>query len=427
MRAGVSGVRGVVGGGLGPPEVAALCESFGALAGAGRECALGMDTRGSGPMLAGAASAALRASGLDVRNLGVVPTPVVIRESASAGCGVAVTASHNPAGWNGLKFAVGGRGIDASALRGATARAGPRHGRVGTERSAGGTYVRDALEELGGTAPGARVALDAGGGAAARTARDVLEGAGCDVIEVRSARGPDPTSEGLGELAAASESCDVGVALDLDGDRAVIARRGTRCAPDATLAAGVAWAIARGSRDVAASEDTSMAVNAIAKEAGARVRTTMVGEANVVDALEGTPCAIGGEGSSAGLVHPGFNLCRDGIVAAAIAASMAVDGTLDGPLRAVSGLHRIREKVAAPAAQHGRIVEAVGEGMRGEFSENVGIGGFKGTDGESTWLLVRGSNTEDAVRVSVESDDAVRARRIAGMAREAVVGAARAS
>jgi len=427
VRAGVSGVRGVVGGGLGPREAAALCESFGAMAGAGAACALGTDTRESGPLLARAASAGLRAAGLDVLDLGVAPTPVVVRESARAGCGVAVTASHNPAEWNGLKFAVRGRGIDAVAVRGARRRGGPCHGRVGGARRAGSSYVRDALGMLGGTAAGARVALDAGGGAAARTAREVLEGAGCAVTEVRAGRGPDPTSGGLGALAAASGPCDVGVALDLDGDRAVIARRGAVCAPDATLAAGVAWALARGARAVAISEDTSSAVATIARDAGASVTATMVGEANVVDALERGSRAVGGEGSSAGLVHPTFNMCRDGIVAGAIVASMAADGTLDAPLRRVSALHRTREKVAAPAAAHARIVEAAGDMLRGEFSEDVGIGGFKGTDGESTWLLVRGSNTEDAVRVSVESDDAARARRLARMAREAVEGVARAS
>lgn len=426
MRAGVSGVRGVVGGGLGPREVAALCESFGEMAGAGQACALGMDTRESGPLLARAASAGLRAAGVSVECLGVAPTPVVMRESARAGCGVAVTASHNPAGWNGLKFAVRGRGIDASSVRNGR-RGGPCHGRVGGERPAKSSYVRDALGMLGKAAAGARVALDAGGGAAAVTAREVLEGAGCAVVEVRSGRGPDPTSGGLGELAAASKECDVGVALDLDGDRAVVARHGAACAPDATLAAGVAWAIARGARAVTLSEDTSLAVTAIAREGGASVKTTMVGEANVVDALEGTPRAIGGEGSSAGLVHPGFNLCRDGIIAGAIVASMAVGGTLDAPLGRVSELHRIREKVAAPAAAHGRIVEAVRERMRGEFSEDIGIGGFKGTDGRSTWLLVRGSNTEDAVRVSVESGDADRARGLAQTAREAVEAIAHAS
>lgn len=426
MRAGVSGVRGVVGGGLGPAEAASACESFGAMAGAGGTCALGMDTRGSGPLLAAAAAAGLRAAGVSVVRLGVAPTPVVVRESAALGLGVAVTASHNPAEWNGLKFAVAGRGIDASSVRGGRG-AGQCHGRVGTERDGEGRYVRDALELFGGTARGARVALDPGGGAAARTARDVLEGAGCDVMGVSGARGPDPTSGDLGALADASEARDVGIALDLDGDRAVLARHGTPCAPDATLAAGVAWAIARGARTVVTSEDTSSAVAAIAMDAGARVRTTMVGEANVVDALEKTPRAIGGEGSSAGLVHPGFNLCRDGIAAAAIVASMAVDGTLDAPLRRVAALHRVREKVAAPAAAHGRIVESVRERMRGEFSEDIGIGGFKGTDGESTWLLVRGSNTEDAVRVSAESGDAARARGIAAAAREAVEHAARAS
>ncbi len=418
MRVGVSGARGIVGDGMGPGEVAALCESFGAVA-AGASCALGMDTRESGPMLTRAASAALMASGLDVLHLGVAPTPLIFYESRSAGAGVAVTASHNGPEWNGLKFALRGRGIDASSL-GRTGRAGKSHGRVGTEDDLEASYATAAIGLLGRVAAGTSVALDAGGGAAAAPARSILEGVGCTVIDVVSGGGPDPTSARLDALAEASQKCDVGVALDLDGDRAVIARNGTICPPDATLAAGVAWSLARGMRNFAISEDTSGAVGAMVRDAGGSVYPTMVGEANVVDVIESTPCDAGGEGSSAGLIIPEFNTCRDGMIAGAIVASMSADGTLDAAIAGVSGLHRIRQKVSARAPEHARIVEAVREEMRGEFSETGGLGGFRGTDDESTWLLVRGSNTEDAVRVSVESDNAERARRIAHAASEAV-------
>ena len=111
----VSGFRGRVGDPLTPELVCSLATAFGSFlrrsAGVGdargRDVLIGRDSRTSGPMLAGAASSGLVSVGCDVVDLGVVATPTLMLavEKSEALGGIAVTASHNPAEWNALKFA----------------------------------------------------------------------------------------------------------------------------------------------------------------------------------------------------------------------------------------------------------------------------------------------------------------------------------
>ena len=67
-------------------------------------------------MIKETASAALMKNGIDVFNLGTVPTPVVFRESRKYGAGLVISSSHNPIQWNGLKFIIDGRGINEHEL-----------------------------------------------------------------------------------------------------------------------------------------------------------------------------------------------------------------------------------------------------------------------------------------------------------------------
>ena len=128
----VSGMRGHVGTDLTPELVARHAAALGAW-GAGRggpapaaarRVVLGRDSRTSGPMFARAAAAGLMSVGVDVIDLGMVPTPTVqlAVEHHHAGAGLILTASHNPIEWNALKF-VGPDGIFLDAEAGARVRA----------------------------------------------------------------------------------------------------------------------------------------------------------------------------------------------------------------------------------------------------------------------------------------------------------------
>src|SRR5262245_43394639 len=101
----VSGVRGIIGVGLTPDVASQFAASFGVYLGGG-SVMLSRDSRPSGDMLADSVAAGLRSVGLTVLDAGILPTPTVgiaVRARDYAG-GIQITASHNPAPWNGLKM-----------------------------------------------------------------------------------------------------------------------------------------------------------------------------------------------------------------------------------------------------------------------------------------------------------------------------------
>jgi len=115
----VSGVRGLLGGGMNPEVAARFTAAYAAWLG-GSRVVIGRDSRASGPVLSSAAVSALRFRGIDVTDLGIASTPTVeimVGELGADG-GIIVTASHNNERWNALKFLDGnGEFINSAAVR----------------------------------------------------------------------------------------------------------------------------------------------------------------------------------------------------------------------------------------------------------------------------------------------------------------------
>ena len=408
MKATVSGIRGVAGGDLDLRLVIEACGSLGAAHG---QVAVGTDTRPTGPAISRAAAAALAGAGADVLDVGVAPTPVIFRESRGR-AGVAVTSSHNPAEWNGIKIAVDGRAAGAAAYRAGGARGDGRVGQVQKDDGACGRYVRDAIEAAG-RAGQPSVCVDAGGGAAALTAPAILEGMGCAVRLIGEpgspARGPDPASDPLDELVSASGERP-GFAYDLDGDRLVTVMRGRRQPPDATLALGVACCARDGAKKFVFSSDTSLGVEDIARAAGGTVHRSAVGEANVLDEMAARGADAGGEGSSGGFILPSFNGCRDGVLCSALISAMS-GPEIDEALGVMSGYHLVRRARRSAEAD----MERLASWLSSESYDVARGDGVRGS-AEGEWVLVRESNTEDAVRVSAEARSRGRAEQLADRA-----------
>src|SRR5262245_422925 len=138
----VSGIRGIVGRGLTPEAVTAFASALASTTRGGR-IVLCRDGRPSGVVLRHAALAGLLAAGCDVPDLGVAPTPtcgLAVRRLAAVG-GIQITASHNPAEWNGLKLF----GPEGMVL---TATAGQRI----QEQFAARSFVRVPWNQLGSVA-----------------------------------------------------------------------------------------------------------------------------------------------------------------------------------------------------------------------------------------------------------------------------------
>ena len=228
--------------------------------------------------------------GVDIYNLGVVPTPVVFRESRKYGAGIVVTSSHNPPEWNGLKMLIEGKGINQEHLDLITNEQVTSKSKIGLENNINSAYVDEAVQIIGKVSDNPKVIVDVGGGSAKNIASSLLQKIGCDVITInndleKSSRGPDPTSDPLDELVSKSKDVDIGFAFDLDADRLVVVKNGKKLSSDATLGLGVAKALELGCKNFVLSLDTSISIEKYIKKKGGTVFRSKVGEVNVIEKI----------------------------------------------------------------------------------------------------------------------------------------------
>jgi phosphomannomutase/phosphoglucomutase len=229
-------IRGIVGKTLTPAIVRDIGRALGSFArsrGAGA-FAIGRDGRLSGPQLAGALADGLNAAGADVIDIGMAPTPVAYFAAHHLGCGscVAVTGSHNPPDYNGLKMVVAGTTLSGDTVQALRTRIERDDFAAGN-----GAYrtvdVREAyLARVAGDVKLARpmkIVVDCGNGVAGATAPELYRRLGCEVIELFCDvdgtfpnHHPDPTQpENLQDVirTLASSDAELGLAFDGDGDR----------------------------------------------------------------------------------------------------------------------------------------------------------------------------------------------------------------
>ena len=229
-------IRGVIGKTLGEPDARALGAVIGtmALARGGTAVALGWDGRLSSPALAQAAAEGLASTGVEVRRIGIGPTPMLYfaDKTMKTAAGVMVTGSHNPPDYNGFKLVMGGGPVYGEMIQdiGAHARRGELASGAGriVDRPMLDSYVERLLHDVNISRP-LTVAWDAGNGATGEALQRLcarLPGRHILLNETIDgtfpAHHPDPTlPETLEQLraAVAKNGCDLGVAFDGDGDR----------------------------------------------------------------------------------------------------------------------------------------------------------------------------------------------------------------
>ena len=289
--------------------------------------------------------------------------------------------------------------------------------RIGTERKIESSYLQDAKNLIGPIENKPKISVDVGGGAAEGYAPELLRQLGCDVQVINEnlancQRGPDPTTDNLTHLIAHAASRDIGFAFDLDGDRLVVVKDGKKQTPDVTLGLGVARSLDMGYKKFVLSIDTSVSIEKFIKERGGSVQRSKVGEANVIDLMLKTNAQAGGEGSSAGFILPEFNFCREGILTSGLIASMLKDSEFDEILKFMQSYHQIRDKTIIESNLHDKVMEEVSKEVTTKVSEVNLMDGVKGIIDEDSWVLIRKSNTEDIIRVSAESNDLYKCKKI---------------
>ena len=422
MKISISGIRGIYGcSDLSLYEIIKYGRLFAqSLVGRGKSCVIGRDTRPSSAIIAETVTAALMLEGVEVHDLNIAPTPMVFRESRRYYGGCIVTASHNPLEWNGLKFVLEGRGIFENELQNmlnyTMTKDKKKTSDFGESYQTVSNYVDEVVEITKASrdpTKNIKVGLDPGGGATCGFVNILFKNLGHRFYSINdtfgmSSRGTDPTIDGLNDLAAlvVTNGLDFGFAFDLDGDRLVaVDKTGGKLTPDTTLLLCVASALNLGMKKFVTSIDTSLSIEKFAKSHGpasVRFDFSKVGESNVVSKMLEVEADAGGEGSSAGFIMPKFNMCRDGFLASAIISSL--DPTLINDC-VEFGRHyaQIRTKIALPSDQHRNVVEKLIDILKRDSSEILTIDGIKAIIDDDSWALVRPSNTEHAIRVSVES------------------------
>jgi phosphomannomutase len=382
-----------------------------------KKCLVARDTRPSSDIILRTVSAAIMEKGIDVFDLGVAPTPFVFRESIKYGNAIIVTASHNPLEWNGLKFVINGRGmfeeeLDSIQQQDATSSTG-----FGKSYQINSKYILDILEFMrknrylddGGKRTNT-VGLDPGGGAISSFIPKLYDSMNQDFLSINdvagiSSRSPDPTTDDLFELRklVLSKKLDLGFAFDMDADRLVVVdRNGNKLSTDLTLLLCIASTLYHGAKKFVVSIDTSNAIEHMVTDHGGTLNYSKVGEANVVKQLLNLKADAGGEGSSAGFIMPKFNMCRDGILASVIISSLNED-LYNDCIEIASSYSTIRSKVPIESNFQETVIEKFEQKFKAKSFHIIKTDGTKILMDDKSWILLRSSNTEHAVRISVES------------------------
>ena len=396
---GTDGVRGIVGEDLTENLVERLGRAF-ALWAEGKPVLVGRDTRDSGPALESALARGLAAGGSDSTLGGILPTPAVALLAES--CGAVVSASHNPAEYNGVKFfGPGGSKLadeDEEAVEALFTAEPALSGEIREAEGLAERYVELVCERFGAPLDGLRLCVDCANGAMYRVAPGALERLGADVTTIAAA--PDGTNINAGcgatNLGLLSETVragtfDLGVAFDGDGDRLLaVDADGNAVDGDGVLAL---LALSLGVDLVAVTSMTNLGFHRLMSERGIRVVTTDVGDRYVLEALQAEGGVLGGEQSGHMLYLDG-HVTGDGLTAA-ILLSRAVVESGEPLSELVSPLVRF------PQAK--RDVRVIRKEFSPAFLDEVRRAN-ESLDGRGR-VLVRPSGTEPVVRVLVEAEN----------------------
>jgi phosphoglucosamine mutase len=390
---------------------------------------VGRDPRASGEMLEAAVVAGLTSAGANVVRVGVLPTPAVayLVGRTGADLGVMLSASHNPMPDNGIKlFAAGGQKLPDEMEERIEATVADGHALAGRPTGAGIGRVRDLhdgaddyLQHLIGTVPhplnGLRVVVDCANGAASAVAPPAYERAGAEVIAIHAEPDGLNINDGCGSThlgpvrdAVVAHQADLGIAHDGDADRCLaVTANGDIVDGDqimAILALAMREAGTLTAGTLVATVMSNLGLRLAMRQAGIRMIETKVGDRYVLEELNGSGYALGGE-QSGHIVMPAFATTGDGVLTGLhLMAQMAASGKSLADLAAV--VHKLPQVL---------INVPVGDRAVGANATAVqaAVASAEAELGETGRVLLRPSGTEPLVRVMVEAATVDAARGVA--------------
>ncbi|HXD60797.1 MAG TPA: phosphoglucosamine mutase [Lacisediminihabitans sp.] len=391
------------------------------------------DPRVSGEFISAAVAAGLSSSGVDIYDAGVIPTPALafLVADFKADFGVMISASHNPAPDNGIKFfAVGGTKlpdvvedrIEAALGEPKLAPTGVEVGRIRRFSDAEDRYIVHLVSTLPHRLDGLHVVLDCAHGAASGVSPEVFSLAGAKVTVL----GADPDgyniNDGVGsthleKLAAAvvEHGADLGIAHDGDADRCLAVDNLGRIVDGDQIMAVLALSMKeRGTltdNTLVATVMSNLGLRVAMEEHGITVLQTAVGDRYVLEALNEKQLALGGE-QSGHVIMSEFATTGDGILTGLhLVSEMARTGKSLAELASVMTVYpQILVNVRGVDRTRVHTDETVTAAVKAAEAEL----------GETGRVLLRASGTEPLVRVMVEAADQATADRLAHALAEVV-------
>jgi phosphomannomutase / phosphoglucomutase len=436
---GTDGIRKVVGTEITPAFIARVITAYATWVDGPGPVLIAHDYRTSSDGIARICSGTLQMNGVDVFEMGVMPTPSLQFNvlALRARAGLMVTASHNPTEFNGIKFCgpqglelphAAERAIESAYERGAGRPADwSGMGRIRAETEGINRYLDSIVtsvktQEIRARPPS--VVLDCGNGTSASTAPHLLHvRLGCGLTTLNA--NPDgsfpghpsePTRENLVDLAriVPGSDADIGVAFDGDSDRVAFVDESGNYIPGETVLALFARDVLRQHprETIVTSITSSSAVADVVRAEGGNLVVTRSGSLPVAEGIAEHHAPFGGE-ENGHFYWPAHQNAPDGPMSCAkMIELLAREGRpLSELVRDLPSYCVVKEKVPLPPATRSEVMLRVAEVLEKEADRTVTIDGVKAffPDG---WVLVRPSGTEPICRIFAESKDMATANRL---------------
>ncbi len=429
----VSGVRGIYGDSLTLPVVVHYTLAFAKLCRdnkKSRKVVVGRDGRLMGDEVAAVAIYTLSIAGFEVVDIGVVPTPTVqlAVEKLKAAGGIAITASHNPQQWNGLKFLdsdgtfLKSKQIDEVKKNLKT----NKYKFVNTDKPAriktDDTWIDKhidlvlKLNYINATKIRRRkfkVVVDAVNASGSVIVPKLLKKLGCDVVELYCTGNgnfphlPEPLPKNLKLLSAGvrKHKADIGFAIDPDGDRLVlICEDGKPFIEENTIVTVVRNVLKHSSKrnKVCVNMSTTRAVEDVTTDYKGKVFRTPVGEINVVNEMKKVKAIVGGEGSG-GVIVPKVHYGRDASVGIALVLNELADfkGKVSEYKNTIPPYHIEKAKIETKG-DPSNLLKRIEKGYKKKDCKVSTLDGVK-LDFAEYWIHLRKSNTEPIIRIITET------------------------
>jgi len=425
LKISISGVRGVVGDSLTPQLSASFAQAFGSYLGRGKVI-VGQDARISGTMVKNAIYSGILSVGCQPVDTGTCPIPsiMILTKERKAIGGIAVTASHNPKDWNGLKF-INGKGLflnhsqieefldiyhqgDFSLVK------VEKYKSLLYEKNPTDLHLKKLLNYFNVDLirrKKFKVAADCCNGAGAVLMPQFLKALGCQMILINTtldgafAHHPEPIPENISKLSRIikEKNADIGFVQDADADRlAIVNEKGEPIGEELTLALAVKYILYKKPGPVVTNLSTTQAIDDIAGEHNAPVFRTKIGEINVVEEIINRKALIGGEGNG-GVIFPEIHPCRDSFTAIGLTLEfMASSGKSISQLQEeIPKYYMIKDKIDGTSEQAYPMLRELKKRYSGKEQIST-LDGLK-INLRDAWIHIRPSNTESIIRIVAEA------------------------